>query len=80
ILQNQPLGIKGLKVQNNSWRRSRRILRVAASSNPTLKRDCAKARSPLAPFVDAVEKPLFSRNIGTKNGVDLSTPFSISAW
>jgi putative zinc finger/helix-turn-helix YgiT family protein len=33
ILQNQPLGIEGMKVQNNSWRRSRRLLRVAASSN-----------------------------------------------
>jgi hypothetical protein len=38
ILQNHPLGIEGMKVQNNSWRRSRRFLRVAASSNKALHR------------------------------------------
>src|SRR4030066_357288 len=36
ILQNQPLGIEGMKVQNNSRRHSRRLLRVAASSNNPL--------------------------------------------
>ena len=49
ILQNQSLSIEGVNVQNNSWRRSRRLLRVAASSNPALKRDAPKAARPLAP-------------------------------
>jgi Fic family protein len=33
ILQNHPLSNERVKVQNNSWRRSTRLLRVAASSN-----------------------------------------------
>ena len=48
ILQNQSLGIEGVKVQNNSWRRSRRLLRVAASSNMALKRDGRYRACPLA--------------------------------
>jgi hypothetical protein len=36
ILQNQSLSIEGVNVQNNSWRRSRRLLRVVALSNIVL--------------------------------------------
>ena len=39
ILQNQPLGIEGMTVQDNSWRSSRRLLRVAAPSNPSINTD-----------------------------------------
>ena len=34
-------------MQDNSWTTVGRLLRVAASFNPAVKRDCAKARSPL---------------------------------
>ncbi|OCX88069.1 hypothetical protein A6P08_00535 [Acidithiobacillus thiooxidans] len=43
ILQNQSLSIEGVKVQNNSWRRSRRLLRVAASSNTAVNRGAQTA-------------------------------------
>ena len=35
ISHNQTLGIEGMTMQDNSWRSSRRLLRVAASSNPS---------------------------------------------
>ncbi|MDP2829920.1 MAG: hypothetical protein Q8O37_15110 [Sulfuricellaceae bacterium] len=46
----KPLSNEGMKVQNMSCGSVRRLLRVAASSNPALKRDAAKARRPLAPL------------------------------
>jgi hypothetical protein len=38
ILHNHSLGIEGMKVQDNSWCRSKPLLRVAASSNPAVNR------------------------------------------
>ncbi|MDP1613506.1 MAG: hypothetical protein Q8M11_20800, partial [Sulfuritalea sp.] len=56
ILHNHSLGIEGMKVQDNSWCRSKPLLRVAASSNMavdlapfgrwTLRDEAAQRRSP----------------------------------
>ncbi|MCX7171746.1 MAG: hypothetical protein NTY41_16100, partial [Proteobacteria bacterium] len=43
ILHNHSFGIEGMNVQNNSWCRSKRLLRVAASSNPALNTDAPPA-------------------------------------
>ena len=43
VLQNHFLTVKEVKMQNKSWGRSLRLLRVAASSNLALKRSCAKS-------------------------------------
>ncbi|WP_322628175.1 hypothetical protein, partial [Halothiobacillus sp.] len=47
LLQNQPHGNRGVKVQNNSCCGIRRLLRVAASSNLSFKQDATKALRPL---------------------------------
>jgi len=47
-MHNHFLGYRGVKMQINSRDSQLGFLRVAASSNPTLKRDAAKALRPLA--------------------------------